>query len=269
MAASSPAANSPSPEQRSGEPPAPQEVAATAPTASPPSAPPPPPEPAPAAWPRSAQFTLAGLIGAAAILIGWRWYADHRGARPAELQRSGAGAYQVDVNRAGRTELLQLPGVGPALADRILSHREANGPFRRIEDLRGVHGIGEATLKRLQPWVHVEVDTSEQEPDEPIDEPIRLSRKKPGGLAGNAPPPSAPAAMTGGAKPLPAEPVDVNRASAEELQRLPGVGPVMAARIVAERQKKPFAAVEDLRRVSGIGPKTLEKLRPYVRTGAD
>jgi competence protein ComEA len=261
MAASSPAPNTP---------PAPQEVAPAPPPASPPSVPAPPSEPAPTAWPRSAQFTLAGLIGAAAVLIGWRWYADHRGARPAELQRSGAGAYQVDVNRAGRTELLQLPGVGPALADRILSHREANGPFRRIEDLRGVHGIGEATLKRLQPWVHVDADTSEQQPDdEPADEPIRLSRKKPGTLVGNVPPSSPVVTMTGGAKPLPAEPIDVNRAGAEELQRLPGVGPVMAARIVAERQKKPFAAVEDLRRVSGIGPKTLEKMRPYVKIGEE
>jgi competence protein ComEA len=210
------------------------------------------------------------LIGTAAVLIGWRWYADHRGARPAELQRPGAGAYQVDVNRAGRTELLQLPGVGPALADRILSHREANGPFRRIEDLRGVHGIGEATLKRLQPWIRIEADTPEQEPDdEPTDEPIRLSRKKPGPLPGGMPPLSLPAAATGSGKPLPSEPIDVNRASAEDLQRLPGVGPVMAARIITERQKKPFASVEELRRVSGIGPKTLEKLRPYVRAGPD
>jgi competence protein ComEA len=145
-----------------------------------------------------------------------------------------------------------------------------NGPFRRIEDLRGVHGIGEATLKRLQPWIRIEADSPEQEPDdEPTDEPIRLSRKKPGALAGNVPPSSAPVVMSSGSKPLPAEPIDVNRASAEELQRLPGVGPVMAARIVAERQKKPFASVEELRRVSGIGPKTLEKLRPYVRTSAD
>jgi competence protein ComEA len=260
MADSSPAPNVP---------PAPQEAAPTPPPSSPPSATSPPAEPTPTPWPRSAQITLAGLIGTAAVLIGWRWYADHRGARPAELQRLGASAYQVDVNRAGRTELLQLPGVGPALADRILSHREANGPFRRIEDLRGVHGIGEATLKRLQPWVRIEADTPELEPDEPTDEPIRLIRKKPGSVAGNVPPSSPPGAMAGGAKPLPSEPIDVNRASAEELQRLPGVGPVMAARIVAERQKKPFATVDELRRVSGIGPKTLEKLRQYVRTGAD
>jgi competence protein ComEA len=255
MADSSPAPNVP---------PAPQEAAPTPPPASPPSAP--PPESVPTAWPRSAQITLAGLIATAAVLIGWRWYADHRGARPAELQRPGAGAYQVDVNRAGRTELLQLPGVGPALADRILSHREVNGPFRRIEDLRGVHGIGEATLKRLQPWIRIEDDTPEQEPDEPTDEPIRLSRKKSAAPIGGVPPSLAPAALTGSAKPLPAEPIDVNRASAEDLQRLPGVGPVMAARIIVERQKKQFATVEELRRVSGIGPKTLEKLRPYVTT---
>jgi competence protein ComEA len=61
------------------------------------------------------------------------------------------------------------------------------------------------------------------------------------------------------------EPIDVNRAAVEELQKLPGVGPKLAQRIADERMKKPFAAVDDLRRVSGIGPKTLEKLRPFIR----
>ena len=55
--------------------------------------------------------------------------------------------------------------------------------------------------------------------------------------------------------------VDVNAASLEALQRLPGVGPVTAAKIVAGR---PYMAVEDLLRVPGIGPKTLERLRPHL-----
>src|SRR5438445_5410288 len=59
-------------------------------------------------------------------------------------------------------------------------------------------------------------------------------------------------------------PIDLNRAPAEELQKLPGVGPRLARRILEERAKAPFQAVEELRRVSGIGAKTLEKLRPYV-----
>lgn len=64
---------------------------------------------------------------------------------------------------------------------------------------------------------------------------------------------------------LPGETIDVNAAGPDELQRLPGVGPVTAAKIIAERQREPFRKPEDLRRVSGVGPKTLDKLRPHVR----
>lgn len=55
--------------------------------------------------------------------------------------------------------------------------------------------------------------------------------------------------------------VDINAASLEALQGLPGVGPVTATKIVAGR---PYMSVEDLLRVPGIGPKTLERLRPRV-----
>ena len=63
--------------------------------------------------------------------------------------------------------------------------------------------------------------------------------------------------------------IDVNHASAEELQKLPGIRPKMAQRIIDERAKAPFKSVDDLRRVSGIGPKTLEKLRAFVATHSD
>ena len=60
--------------------------------------------------------------------------------------------------------------------------------------------------------------------------------------------------------------VNLNWASEAELQTLPHIGPVRAARIVAEREAKgPFKSLEDFaRRVSGIGPKILEELRPLV-----
>jgi competence protein ComEA len=63
----------------------------------------------------------------------------------------------------------------------------------------------------------------------------------------------------------PGQPVDLNRASRQQLQTLPGIGPKMADAILAARAGKPFASVEDLRRVKGIGPKTLERLRPHIR----
>ena len=55
--------------------------------------------------------------------------------------------------------------------------------------------------------------------------------------------------------------VNVNAASLEDLQGLPGVGPVTAAKIVSGR---PYMSVEDLLKVPGIGPKTLERLRPHL-----
>jgi DNA uptake protein ComE-like DNA-binding protein len=59
-------------------------------------------------------------------------------------------------------------------------------------------------------------------------------------------------------------PVDVNRASEGELAGLPGIGPALAARIVAAR---PFGEVDELRRVRGLRRATLERLRPLVTTG--
>jgi len=60
-------------------------------------------------------------------------------------------------------------------------------------------------------------------------------------------------------------PLNINTASEEELQHLPGIGPAYSKRIVAYRTKnKGFSSVEELREVKGIGPKTLEKLRPIV-----
>ena len=61
--------------------------------------------------------------------------------------------------------------------------------------------------------------------------------------------------------------IDVNTASASELELLPGVGPKMAERIVEERRVHGrFKRPRDLRRVKGIGEKTLARLLPYVRT---
>ena len=61
-----------------------------------------------------------------------------------------------------------------------------------------------------------------------------------------------------------AAPLDVNRAGAPELARLPGIGPTLAARIV---QARPFAALEDLARVPGLRRATLERVRPLVFAG--
>lgn len=61
--------------------------------------------------------------------------------------------------------------------------------------------------------------------------------------------------------------VNINTASVQELQFLPRVGPSLAQRIVAFREKNgPFKTAEELMRVKGVGEKTFDLLRPYVTT---
>ena len=67
-------------------------------------------------------------------------------------------AYEVaiDPNRADAAELTALPGVGPALARKIVEERVRGGRFRSVDDLLRVSGIGEKTLARVRARVRVE-----------------------------------------------------------------------------------------------------------------
>jgi competence protein ComEA len=61
----------------------------------------------------------------------------------------------LDLNTASVEELDRLPGIGPRAAQAIVDYRLKHGPFRRLEDLLNVPGIGPATLERIRPWVTV------------------------------------------------------------------------------------------------------------------
>ncbi len=91
--------------------------------------------------------------------------------------------------------------------------------------------------------------------------PVEPAMADPASSAQTAAPPYAP-------KPAPAAGmmIDVNTATADQLQLLPGIGPSRAAAIIESRDSQgPFRTVEDLARVRGIGPATVEGVRPYVR----
>jgi competence protein ComEA len=60
----------------------------------------------------------------------------------------------LDLNTAGVVALVVLPGIGPTRAEAIVQHRQSD-PFRSVDDLLQVHGIGPKTLEKLRPFVHV------------------------------------------------------------------------------------------------------------------
>lgn len=67
-----------------------------------------------------------------------------------------ASAGRLNINTATAAELEQLPGIGPALAERIVAYREVHGPFRSVDEMLAVSGIGEKTLARFADRISVQ-----------------------------------------------------------------------------------------------------------------
>jgi competence protein ComEA len=199
----------------------------------------PAPHPNPAAHSRRAQVALGAFVALLAVLLASRGYGPRLHARPTELARGGL---RTDLNAADVAQLEQVPGIGPKTARAIAEYRAARGPFDSVDDVLDVRGVGPATYEKVRDH-----------------------------LSAGPAPPSAPApllprpAASGGRKLQPGDPpINVNAATADDLMRLPGVGPITAQAIVSARATAPFRTVDDLDRVRGIGPKTLDKLRPFV-----
>ena len=124
-------------------------------------------------WARSpSAMFAAGVLGIAPLLTLWMaltrtFQRDQRLTQPMTLGTSDAETDQrfqpaqtrasairlIDVNRADLGELDLLPGIGPALGQRIIAYRTAHGPFTTIESLGRVSGIGPRTLEKLRPLV--------------------------------------------------------------------------------------------------------------------
>ena len=170
---------------------------------------------------------------------------ESRGSRDEAQRRSLplTGGERIDPNTAGEEDLDRLPGVGPAVAGRIVQVRQDRGPFAEPRDLLSVPGVGPATLARITPYLEWST------------QPRR----------GNTILPFRPAGNPAARRPVR---LDLNRASREELESLPGVGPVIAERILTLRQELGrFRGLEELRSVRGIGPATIERIRSVVIIG--
>jgi competence ComEA-like helix-hairpin-helix protein len=75
--------------------------------------------------------------------------------RSAPTPSGPAAPDKLDLNQADATALATLPGIGPALAERIITHRQQVGPFANLEDLKQVRGVGPALIDRLRPLATV------------------------------------------------------------------------------------------------------------------
>ena len=63
---------------------------------------------------------------------------------------------RVNINKASVEELLELPRVGEAVANRIVVFREENGPFKKVEDIKSVRGIGDKVFDQIRPSIRVD-----------------------------------------------------------------------------------------------------------------
>ena len=175
--------------------------------------------------------------------------------------------FPLELNAASAAELEQLPHIGAVLAERITAYRDQIGGFSNREQLLEVEGIGEATLHEIYDLLYLENETF-PEPElelEPAASPAPAAEPQPAEPqpAETAPPATEPSAV---AAPAVTFPLDLNRATAAELEQIPEMQPELAEKIVAFRQQiQAFSSVYELLYVDGMTEAYFVQLREYVQ----
>ena len=108
-------------------------------------------------WLRRADQFLMGLllIALLGLLVALRWKLSGGGRAEIEIasQQPREYFYAIDVNRASWVEWAQLDGIGEKLARRVVQEREQRGPFRSIDDVCRVRGLGPKLIEKLRPFL--------------------------------------------------------------------------------------------------------------------
>jgi len=159
----------------------------------------------------------------------------------------------VDLNKASEQELEALPGVGPATSRKIV----ANRPYKSADELSKA-GLSAKTIETLKPLVTVGTVTPAKEqslsnvstPAAPAKETTAM---KTPAVAHKQPAPSV--------KLAPGQKVNINTATKEQLDALPGIGPVKAQAIIEGR---PYEKIEDIMKVKGIKQGEFNKIKDLI-----
>jgi competence protein ComEA len=108
---------------------------------------------------RTATVLTAGAL--ALLAAGWWRHAGDAGTIDIDRATPLTAKFQVNVNQADWPELMQLPGVGRTLAERLIAEREEQGAFQSVEELTRVDGIGPRTIERIRPYLLPIADEAE------------------------------------------------------------------------------------------------------------
>jgi competence protein ComEA len=160
-------------------------------------------------------------------------------------------ATRVNVNTATAALLQTLPGIGPASAAAIIAGR----PFKTVDDLEKVRGLGPAKVAALRDLVTV------AEPVAPPAVPAPAAKAATSKVAMTKS--ATPRATTPGRGGLaPGQVVNINTAPKDVLDLLPGIGPVKAQAIIDSR---PFKTKEDIMKVRGIKEGEFSKIKDLIK----
>ncbi len=218
------------------------------------------PEPASpvATPPRSVPWLPIGgaVLAAVVVLAGLAWMLrDDQGVLIEGPQMSGLPGELVDATPDGRSPGELVVDVGGAV--------DRPGVYHLPEGSRIVDAI--AAAGGYGPRVDAERADRELNLAAAIHDGDEIHVPARGELAGVAD--GGSGAGGGGSGSTGGGLVDLNRASSEELDTLPGIGPVTAAKIIAAREEQPFSSVDELTSRKVIGPATLAKIRSLVTVG--